>query len=65
MEKKVEQHQPAVVAWLIAQSSNRVITLTELRQGLPAIAPDLSRAVVNQICANIGAHIDDLADLQQ
>lgn len=58
-QKKVEQHQPAVVAWLTAQASNRVITLAELRAGLPAIAGDLSREVVNQICANIGAEIED------
>lgn len=63
-QKRVEQHQAAVVAWLTAEADNRVITLAELRAGLPAIAADLSREVVNQICANIGAEIEDPSDTQ-
>jgi hypothetical protein len=63
-EKKIEQHQPAVVAWLQAQAANRIITLAELRAGLPTIAGDLSRQVVNGICANIGAEIVDPEDQQ-
>lgn len=61
---KVAQHAPAVVAWLQSQSSNRVITLAELRAGLPDIAGDLSRAVVNQICQDIGAEIENQEDDQ-
>lgn len=63
-EKKVEQHQAAVVAWLTAQAANKVITLAELRAGLPAISADLSRVVVNQICQNIGAQILDPEDTE-
>lgn len=63
-QKRVAQHQPAVVAWLTAQNNNRTITLAELRAGLPAIAGELSREVVNQICANIGAEVMDPEDTQ-
>lgn len=63
-QKRVAQHQPAVDAWLTAQTDNRVITLAELRAGLPAIAGELSREVVNQICANIGAEVVDPEDAQ-
>lgn len=62
VEVKVQAHKPAVVAWLQAQATNRVITMAELRAGLPDIAADLTRAVVNQICADIGAEIDNPQD---
>lgn len=64
VQLKIEQHQPAVVAWLQAQTANRIITLAELRAGLPDIAGQLSREVVNQICANIGAEVMDPEDAQ-
>ena len=60
-EIKAEKHAPAVLAWLQANSTNRYITITELRTGLPLIAGDLSRAVVNQIAVIIGAELDDIA----
>lgn len=63
-QQKVEQHQAAVVAWLTTQAATKVITMAELRAGLPAIAADLSRVVVNQICQNIGAEILDPEDTQ-
>lgn len=62
VQLRAEQHAPAVVAWLQAQSGNRVITMAELRAGLPAIAADLSRQVVNQICANIGVTVENPED---
>ena len=63
-EQKIALHQTAVNSWLQAQSANRVITLAELRAGLPAIAADLTRQVVNGICQNLGAHIFDPEDNQ-
>lgn len=65
VEIKVDTHTPTVVAWLESQSSNRMITLAELRAGLPAIAADLTRQVVNQICHDIGAHIENTDDTSQ
>lgn len=62
VEAKANQHQPAVVAWLQANPGNKVVTLAELRAGLPAIAADLTRPVVNHILQNIGAEVDDNAD---
>lgn len=53
-QKKAETHAPTVAAWLAANAGNRFIGLAELRAGLPAIAADLSRVVVNQICHNLG-----------
>lgn len=53
VQQKAETHTPAVAAWLAANAGNRFINLAELRAGLPAIAADLTRPVVNQICANL------------
>ena len=64
IEKKIAQHQPAVVAWLQAELNNRIITMAELRAGLPDIAADLTRPVVNGILANIGAEVIDPEDHQ-
>lgn len=57
VEQKAETHAPAVSAWLAANPGNRYIGLAELRTGLPAIAGDLTRPVVNQICAILGLEI--------
>ena len=54
IQQKAETHAPAVAAWLAANSANRYVGLAELRAGLPAIAADLTRTVVNQICQNLG-----------
>lgn len=54
-QKKVEQNQSAVSAWMAANAGNRVVSIAELRAGLPAIAADLGIDVVQQICQNIGA----------
>lgn len=62
VEKKAEQHAPAVGAWLQANAANRYIGLAELRAGLPAIAADLSRAVVNQICVELGLAVEGADD---
>lgn len=64
VQAKANQHAPAVIAWLQAptQAANKVITLAELRAGLPAIAADLTRQVVNQITAMIGATIENPED---
>lgn len=50
VQSKAETHAPAVSAWLLANAANRYIGMVELRAGLPAIAADLTREVVNQIC---------------
>lgn len=62
VQLKAEQHAPAVSAWLQANPTNKVVTMAELRAGLPAIAADLSRAVINAICQQIGAEIENPED---
>lgn len=62
VQQKAELHAPAVLAWLQANSGNRLIGLAELRSGLPVIAGDLSRAVVNQIAVIIGAVVEGADD---
>ena len=63
IQLKAEQHAPTVLSWLQAQSTNRFISLSELRAGNPAIAADLTRAVVNQIAEIIGAEMDGEDDV--
>lgn len=62
VQKKAERHAPAVKAWLEQNPENRLVSVTELRAGLPAIAGDLSRAVVNQIAVIIGAQVEGADD---
>lgn len=62
VQQKAEQHAPAVAAWLAANSANRYIGLAELRAGLPAIAGDLTRSVVNQICSILGLEVTGADD---
>lgn len=64
VEQKAEQHAPAVDAWLQGQTSNRIVTLAELRAGLPAIAAELTRPVVNQIARLLNVAIDNPEDTQ-
>ena len=62
VQKKAEKHAPVVKTWLEQNADNRLVTLAELRAGLPAIAGDLSRAVVNQIASIIGAQVEGADD---
>lgn len=66
LEFKVAQHKPAVDAWLKlpAQAAQRIITLAELRAGLPLIAADLTRPVVNQIMQELGVKIKNPEDAE-
>ncbi len=66
IEAKATQHAPAVAAWLAlpAQASNRMITLNELRAGLPVIAADLNRETFNQIASILDLSIEDPSDNQ-
>lgn len=48
-QTKAATHAPAVAAFLAANPTMRMVSLAELKAGLPAIADDLNRAVVNQI----------------
>lgn len=59
---KAEQHAAAVQAWLNSNSASRYVTLADLRAGLPAIAPDLTRQVVNIIAGMVGAGVDGIDD---
>lgn len=61
-QQKAETHAPAVSAWLAANASNRLVGIPELRAGLPAIAADLTRSVVNQICAILGLEVQGADD---
>jgi hypothetical protein len=64
VQLKAEQHAPAVQAWMQAQPTNKAITMNELRTGLPAIAADLTRPVVNHIMATLGAECENPEDDQ-
>lgn len=65
VQKKAEKHAPAVLAWMQANTDSRAVTITELRTGLPDIADDLSRVVVNQIAQIIGAQIEGAGDADE
>lgn len=61
-QQKAETHAPAVAAWLAANANNQTVGIAELRAGLPAIAGDLSRAVINQICSILGLEVSGAED---
>lgn len=63
-EKKAAEAGPDVVAWLKANAENRVVTMAELREGVPARAADLNRAVVNLICKANGIEMQGLGDAE-
>ena len=56
---KAETHAPTVLQWLNNNAANRVVTLAELKAGLPLIAGDLTRQVVNIIADIIGAKTEN------
>lgn len=62
VQKKAEKHAPSVDAFLAANQENKAVTLAELREGLPAIAGDLSRTVVNQIVVILGLEVEGADD---
>ena len=62
-QTKAESLAPQVSAWLQANPANQFVGLAELRAGLPAIAADLTRPVVNQICAILDLQIQGADDL--
>lgn len=62
LENKVALRKPEVDTWLKTQPANRVITIDELRTALPLAAADLTRGVVNQICKELGATIENPED---
>lgn len=66
VETKAQQHRAAVDAWLKlpAQAAQQVITLAELRAGLPAIAADLTRLVFNEIASSLRLEVLDASDQQ-
>lgn len=59
---KAEQHAPAVSAWLQANSANHYVGLPALKAGLPAIAGDLTRQVVNHICTLLSLEVSGTDD---
>lgn len=56
---KADQHKAVVQAWLQANPAKAAVTLAELREGLPTIASDLSREVVNEIAQRLGLQMTD------
>jgi len=62
VEQKAATHAPAVSAWLAANAANRYIGIAELRAGLPAIAADLTRPVINNICSILALEIQGADD---
>lgn len=61
-EKAAELAGPDVVAWLKANASDRVVTIAELKAGLPVHAAALNRAVVNIICTENGIRMENPED---
>lgn len=57
-EKKAEQHAPAVAAWLAKNAANRYVGMAEIRAGMPEIAGDMTRQVINQICIIMGLQVE-------
>lgn len=62
VRQKAEQHAPAVAAWLQANAANRYVTIAEMRGGLSAIAGDLTRPVINEICNILGLNVEGADD---
>ena len=60
--QKAEKHAPTVANWLQANAANRYFSIAELRAGLPAIAADLSRQVINEICNILGLNVEGADD---
>ena len=61
-QQKAETHAQAVSAWLAANPANHYVGLAELRAGLPAIAADLTRPVVNHICTILALEVTGADD---
>lgn len=59
-----QAHGAAVRQFMEGRTGDKLVTLAELRAGLPAIAAQLTRPVVNQICADNGWQIDNPEDGQ-
>lgn len=62
VQQKAEACAPAVAAFLAANPGIETVTLAELRAGLPGIAADLSRRVVNQIVDILGLTVEGADD---
>lgn len=62
-EKKATQQAATLDAWLKTQSTRQVITTSDLKAAFPAA--DLSREVLNQICANLGLKITNPSDSEE
>lgn len=61
-EAKAAAHAPVIDAWLRTQTTNRIITLPELKAALPAIAADLDRLTMNMVAASLNIVIDNPED---
>ncbi len=53
-EDNAAKDAPLVDAWLLTQTDQKVITLADIKAGLPAIAADLDRETINMIAQQLG-----------
>lgn len=65
LEKKVAQNAAALDAWLKTQVNKPVITIADLRVAFPGLAGDLSRELVNEVCAKLGLTITNPDDQEK
>lgn len=64
VEKKAEQQAAALDAWLKTQTSKAYVSIADLKAAFPAVAPDMTREVINQVCANLGLTIENPEDTE-
>lgn len=64
VEKKAKQHAAALDAWLKTQTAKPSITIADLKAAFPAMAGELSRELVNEVCARLGLTIENQEDTE-
>lgn len=53
-ETNAAKNAPLIDAWMRTQSSNKVVSLGEIKAGIPAIAAELDRETMNMIVQQLG-----------
>lgn len=63
-EKKAEQYSAALDAWLKTMPNKPSVSIAEIKAQFPAAAADMTREVINQVCATLGLTIDNPEDTE-
>ena len=61
-EANVAALAPQIDAWLKTQTVNKVITLAELKTGVPTIPANIDRETLNMIAAMLSVALDNPED---